>query len=173
MDTFKQRLPAKKDLFPLFSVCAFAIHIWAMLSIFVEVPSLLLRLDFNDFVGAIAYTLTFTLLESLLGFTIVLALLTLMPHKWRKYSTIATGTLILCILQYSILLVSELATSVTSTLLGLLGLLAIAGIFVQLMRRGRVSILVDFVDRLTVLTGLYITFDIIGLSIVIIRNIIR
>jgi len=167
--TFKERFPARKDWLPIFGVCAFVVHGWAIFSLLREIPSLLLRLGMGDILAAIAYTLTFALAESLLFFALVFALVGLLPHRWFRNHTIWMGTVVAVLLQYASLL-SVMSAELPVFMAWLLGLGALLLIFFRLLRGDKMRLWLDLVERVSVLAALYLVVDGLSLVVVVLRN---
>lgn len=169
MVIFKERFPARKDWLPIFAVCAFAVHGWAIFSLLREIPSLLLRLGLGDLLGAIAYTLTFALAESLLFFALVFVLVGLLPHRWFRHHTVWMGTVLAVLLQYASFL-SILSAELSLFVAWLVGLGALLLIFFWLLRGDKMRLWLDLVERVSVLAALYLVMDVFSVVVVVLRN---
>lgn len=169
MATFKERFPARQDWLPIFSVCAFVVHGWAIFSLLREIPSLLLRLGIGDILGAIAYTLTFALVESLLFFALAFVLVGLLPHGWFRHHGVWMGTVLAALLQYASLL-SVVVVEPAFFLTWLAGLVVLLAIFFGLLRGDKMRVWLDLVERLSVLAAFYLVLDVVSAAVVIWRN---
>ena len=169
MDTFKKRLPKKKELFPLFAICALPIHILAIFGVLIEIPAMILRFGIWDIVASASYTLTFALAESFLFFFVVLFLIIVSPPKFLTSNIATKGPLISLLVIYSSALFS--IHEWKSFFIWLAGFLIIVGILYRitpLLSR----ILQNLTERLVVLSVFYLLLDFFSLIVVIIRNIL-
>lgn len=138
-----------------------------------DVPSWILYMPTFEIISTVAYTLSFALIETAIIFLPILALGLILPRSWSraKYASLSSvmlfvGTGIAVILQFSIrddwpkriLLIS---------ILPLFGFAAIMAI--RLPKIGETVLAIA--GRLTILTGIYVFFDILGLLVVIARNV--
>jgi len=164
---------SKDDFVYIFSACALPIHIWGILNLFIDIPSWLYYYDFIELIGGVAYTLVFSLVETLFVFIGVVTLRLLLPKRWAADWFVS----------FSILMVLEL----TITAL-LFQYFTVQGLYykTELLLASVVSIgltafLISKFDRLnhyvrsiaryfTILAYVYIFFDVVGLLIVIMRN---
>jgi hypothetical protein len=173
-------------------MCAFPFHLWTLILGFRDIGWLTERTDAWDAVGVVSYGLVFAFFESLLFFAAVLLLGFLLPRRWdagRRLSLLFVLVLVLCawaILSQlffltgaslpGFLLTSLAGASHPLRLIYLLALLlvtptvALPALFV--LRSGRaVPILRAVIERLSVLSAFYLFFDVIGLVVIVIRNV--
>lgn len=172
-------------------MCAFPLHLWALILAFQDVAWVTERTNAWDAVGVVSYALLFALIESFLVFLAFAMLGFLVPRRWNPNKRI--GFLILLALLLSAWgIVSQLfflwninlpapamqflARSGHPLRLLYAGALAIVlptillPIYFFLKWDGMLARIEDLADRLSVLMGLYLFFDAIGVIIVIIRN---
>lgn len=168
IQAIQSRRPSRQQAFEFFAFCIFLVQTWAIYSLLREVPSLLLRLDMWDFIGAGAYTFAFALIESLGLFVLFYALAVLLPAPILKDEFIVRALLIFFTVNYLALVFIVEPDQVLAWAAGLVGFGGL-GYFVVKYQRIRTAI-ADGVDRLTVLASLYIIIDIVSLLIVIVRN---
>ena len=191
LTTTKQNIYTKQGLWSLFLMCAFPLHMWTLILAFQDVEWVTERTNAWDAVGVVSYALLFALIETILVFLTFTALGFLIPRQWKPNRRI--GFLILLVLLLS-------AWGIISQLLFLwhinlpepaIQFLAHSGRPLRYLYAGSLAVVIpaialpvyfflksdrmlawilDLADRLSVLVGLYLFFDVIGIIIVIIRN---
>ncbi|MFC1936638.1 hypothetical protein ACFLYP_03115, partial [Chloroflexota bacterium] len=84
------------ELFSLFLITVFPIHVWSTFIIFIDAKSILeLTKSIWDVLGYAGYAFAFSLLESAVIFILVLGLSYLLPIHWRSTQKLSTaGSLI-------------------------------------------------------------------------------
>lgn len=144
---------------------------------FYIVPAWVLRMNLAQLSGSMAYMLVFALVESLLVWGLLALLAVLLPKAWLWRNFLAQGmSLALVTAIFSMVVHFNYEFLVTNR--GYLLALAAAYLpcaALSLFIAGRYPkiavALRTILDRLTVLTGLYIFFDLVSLVVIIIRNI--
>ena len=186
-----KELFTKKNLWILFSVCATPIHIWTFILFFNDFAWVAERTNAWDAVGVGSYGLVIALVESVFVLLCALVLSLLLPKNLAETKKIATlGTLATMASLWSIVgqlyflleitLPGNLIVTISRyphplwILYGGLGLIVAITILVPIALILRTEVtataLLNFFERITTLTALYIFLDICGLVIVIIRN---
>ena len=192
-EVFKQRFQ-KEHLLKLFLVCAFPFHLWTILLVLKDVEWITRRSDFWDAIGVGAYALIYAFLESFVFFMFIVILGILLPWKWERNKVFAQlGFISMWIQFWAILfqfyrhrnLVSPLFFSdwLISTghplvygivVIGLLIIIVIGSAIVPIYLIGYKhqveKKIVSFLERVTILSILYIALDIISAVILLIRN---
>jgi hypothetical protein len=169
--TFKRRFTSQ-GLTQLFVYCAFPIHVWALINMFRDVPSWLLYMPSGDVVGSVAYTLTFALVETLIVLMVVLLVGMMVPRRWvvEKYVPLASVLLVelaVMAIVFQYFIIHHLPKR--NLVIGYALLLALTtGIVLRFPKVGDVLRWVS--ERLVVLSFTYIFFDVLGLLIVVVRN---
>lgn len=161
----------------MLGAAAFPVHVWAILNIMREIPAWILRLSLWDVVSVVAYSLLFSLLETLILFAGIVLLAVVLPRRWLgdKLVPLATAVLFLTAGWFVILQINggwitnrqvvPLAIWAGSYLLVLAGAL-----FVVFRKTAVARGLHSFSQRLLVLSVLYLVVDLIGLAIIVARN---
>ena len=178
-----------KFFWKVFLLSAFPIHIWNFLMIFKDIEFVSERNEMWSAIGYAGYSLMFALVESLI-FGIILWLITLpLPKKWGEKRTLVVVISIYYVLagasalehaahafeQYRIakqfLYGLEHFTNLTYTLIAGAILLAIVILMLVIfkLRKGQ-SVLAEILDRLILLSYLYLVIDAAGIVVVLIRN---
>jgi len=180
------------DWFKLFLVCAFPLHLWTILMVFRDAPWVAARTTTSDAIGFSGYALFYTLIETLLLFGFIALLSLLVPRSWNKTLRFAVLSLVAfalagwSIMEQLILIVlwgrlQRLAASLpfltstpwsASAIFVVLIILSVA-IPLLLMRRSTKlqQSIYAFLERLTLLSSLYLFMDVVGIGIIIYRNI--
>ena len=160
-----------------FGAIAFPVHVWAIINILVIFPAWLLRLSIWELAGAISYPLVFALLESSILWIGLVALSYVLPRKWLADKFVALSSVLVWLLAAWAALVQFIYERILQWGLEqiLPGLLLVAfsfGLVYWLVQRhGRLEGLIKRLTQgLAVLTYLYMIFDLLGLVVVIIRN---
>lgn len=171
MAIFKHRF-SSEELIQIFVTCSFPIHVWAIPNMFRDVPSWLLHLTRSELVGAVSYTLTFMLVESIFVFACILLLGLLIPKRWIGPSIVPFCFVLL--IELSLLAIAIQYLTLKYVLYR--RLLVVAAILLAIVVAFAVSriqklnnIFVAIIKRLTVLTFLYIFVDIVALVVVFTR----
>jgi hypothetical protein len=194
METSLTRPPyyQKKDLWTLFLMAAFPTHIWTIILVLSDVEWVTERTNLWDAISVGAYGLIIALIESLFIFVLAVGLGFLILRRWD--SSTRVGLLTVLIFLVSIWAIIEqlyfsLPIQVPDPFIRFLvrsghplwylyGLsIFLAGITVLplcyiILRSERArSLLSEIIERLSLLTSLYLLLDIAAIIIVVIRNV--
>jgi hypothetical protein len=163
---------SQDDLIQLFVFCAFPIHVWSMILELQEIPSMLLQMSVNEIIGSLAYNMLFTLVESLIIYAIVLAIGLLLPRRWIHTIYVPIGSVVLTELSLFMMLFQwfDLQSYSRKYLLVLSLPILLLSILVVPRIPKLNQITHSIANRLTVLTTVYILFDVAGMIIVVTRN---
>ena len=182
----------KQGLWLLFLMCVFPQHLWTLIFAFRDISWLISRTNLWDAIGNMSYGLVYAFLESLLIFCVLTLLGLLTPKRWEVNRRVAFLTLLLFITAlwsmisqllyvWNIWLPFPLLQFIANTgrpflilyALSLALVVVTVGLPVLLFLRSSKALpsMLDFMDRLSTLSMLYLFFDGIGLIIVVIRNI--
>ena len=178
MTVFRQRFPAWEDLRLAFAGCVFVIHVWAILNLLDALPAFLLRLTPYEVAGVISYPLVFALLESLLVWSLVVLAAIVFPRRWLRGRFLTRGmALVLFTALFSIAIhfnYEDLVKNLQYLPLWASIYLILTLICVYWVGRSQHvdAILRAALQRIEVLSYLYIFMDVFGLFIVISRNIL-
>lgn len=183
---------SRKGLWSLFLIVAFPIHVWTFILYFRDISWITERTNSWNAIGVGAYALLFALFESLVVFLVLFLFGLLLPRRWPEEKRIALlGVLFLlaalaAILGqlyylmgsdfqekiYKLLAVTNHPVRVfyLLILIPLIAIVVVLSYFILKSNKAAHSAL-EFFDRLSLLTSLYLVFDVVGIFIVIIRNI--
>ena len=174
----------------IFLLTTFPIHVWNLLMVFKDMEFINKRTELDDAIGYASYSLIGALVESLI-LAVVLWLITLpLPKKWSETRTVTVVASVYFVLagasaieqaahafdQFRIskqfLYGLENFTGLTFGLI--IGAILLAIVIMMLLifktNRGQ-EIIAEIYGRLTLLSYLYLIFDLAGIVIVIFRNI--
>ncbi len=181
----------KTGLWQLFVATAFPLHVWAIVLILMDLSWVAERTNYWDAIGVASYGLMFALFESLVFFVILVLIGFVLPRKWKEIKCIALlGTLLVVTALWAIIgqlyFLLDLSFPVSLILFlagqehplwilygGLFLIVAPTVTFAAFAATYSEKYQIVFLallDRLSPLMGLYIFLDIIGIVIVIIRN---
>ena len=181
----------KQGLWLLFLMAVFPQHLWTLIFAFRDFSWLIDRTNVWDAIGNLSYGMLYAFFESLILFGVLVFAGIFTPTRWEVKRRIAFLTLLLFITAiwgmvsqllyvWNIWLPPSILQMIASTgrplfMLYLISLV-LAGITVSLpvfafvFREKTLASMLDFMDRLTTLSMLYLFLDGIGLIIIIIRN---
>jgi hypothetical protein len=160
------------------AACAFPIYVWAIIRLLNEIPAAILRFSIEELVGVIAYTLAFALLESLLVSAALVLLAAILPRKLFLQHFVPIATVLIFISAVWFILLHQYDQTISQWggrqflpwLLLVAGSVLIPYLLVQKSEKIR-KIIVVFIARLSVLSYLYYFLSIVGIFIVMVRNI--
>lgn len=181
MDTFRNKWSTKSEYFRLFLVCAFPVHFWAYINLLNDMPSMVLEMGVWRIMGVAAYVLVFALLESIFVFGLLLLISFVLPERLFGVKFVHVGTIFIltssfCFLfihLYSQWEIKSLSFEYWLALWVLIGLSVFLIAVYWLTVNQRVQKLFQSgIESLAVLSLAYISLDMVGLLVIIIRNII-
>jgi hypothetical protein len=181
MDTFRNKWSAKSEYFRLFLVCAFPVHVWAYINLLNDMPSMVLEMGVWRILGVAAYVLVFALLESLLVFGLIFLVSFILPERLFGVKFVHVGAIFILICAIFFLLIHlygqwEIESLKFEYWLALWVLIGLSVFFIAvywLTGNERVqNLLQSGIESLAVLSLLYISLDMLGLLVIIIRNFI-
>lgn len=176
--TIKERMPPREQNLLVFAVCAFPIFAWSIISALRQIPSWSLQFDLWELLSMFAYTQVFALLESAIIFGLLWLAAVLLPGRILRERLVAKSALVMLAatvwfiylhLNDNFIRAREflpLALWAGSLLLAL----TVGFILVHRSARVRQSIHA-IVERLAVLSAIYVAIGVISVVIVAIRNV--
>lgn len=192
-EIFKQRFK-KEHLIKVFLLCAFPFHLWTILLILHDVEWIAKRTNLGDVIGVGAYALLYALIESLFFFLLIVALSLIIHWQWKGDKVFAElGYISLWIPIWAGLkqiyrhqdmaspnfLVEWLFSTghplryfTLGTGLLIIVIIGSAAVPIYLIgfKHKVEKYIRSFLERLAVLSTLYIALDVISVFIVLIRN---
>jgi hypothetical protein len=187
-----KKLYSKQDLWSLFLMCAFPLHLWTLLLAFRDISWVAERTNFGDAIGVISYGMIFAFLESLLVFLIALLLGMLIPSNWGRDKRLAIISMLVFVLALWAMVPQLYALQTWSFPNSLLGLLAgsahplryiylialalvvptvILPILTIYRSEKTLAKILDMIGSVSLLTMFYLLLDLVALIVVFFRNI--
>jgi hypothetical protein len=174
---FRNRLPSGQDAFLVLVACSFPIFVWSAVQFLQELPAFIIREGTWNIIGLVAYTQMFALRESLVVSFFFFLLGALLPARFFRDKIVPltagmvfTAAFWFAFMLYNIDIIGEkrwLQLAVWASSLAV----AQAAVYIGVLRRQRLAAAVRAaVERLGVLTAIYLATGIIGFVIVVIRN---
>jgi hypothetical protein len=172
----RHRFPPREDLRLVFGGCAFVIHVWAILNLLDALPAWVLRLTAYELAGVIAYPLFFALLESLFVWGVLILAAVLLPQRWLRQRFVSRGMALLLVTAAWSIAIHFKYESLIQNLgylpvwLGAYLASTVAIVFLAGHYQKVENILRAILQRIEVLSFLYIFIDILGLFVIISRS---
>ena len=179
----RNRFPEKQSIYNLFIAVVFPVHIWAIIIVLQQVPTYILYLKASETIGTIAYTMAFILLECI-SITFVFILIgALLPQKLLKQQIVAQAALLvplaLCI-AYFIHVLDSISFVMFQNyipnrfwfgiwIVGFIPLLIVSYLIRKYQRLP--ELLMKYVDRVTIVSLIYIFGDLLAVLVIIWRNV--
>ena len=161
------------DLILLFVFTAFPIHVWTIINMLKDVPSWSLYMRIWELISTVAYTLTFALFETVIVITPFIIVGLLLPKRLTSRLYIPWASLMLVEGAIAAIVFQDVILTLGPkklTLAIILSGMGISTILIFWSQRLREIVRV-IGQRFAPLSFLYIFFVLIGLAIVIVRNV--
>jgi hypothetical protein len=188
LNGFGSRLPLKDEILSVFNVMLFVVFGWSVRGFLFVLPSFLLYFRLGDIIAILFYMLGFALIESLFLTGGLLVGSLLLPAKWLKIGFGYKGFLIIFVATIGLILFQgyykygffeTLIKNDYSTLrpvfIGfIVSIFTLAGLL-WLFRDGRSRLrnyLLVFIEQFGVFAYIYIPLGVIGVIVVVLRNIL-
>jgi hypothetical protein len=178
----RNRFPDKHTAFKTFVAVAFPVHLWAIIITFQQFSSYALYLTISEILGIVAYTLASTLLECILITVLLIIIGVGLPQRFFKEKIASQAALLtpmaLVVAYYVHSQDSKLFFYFQSYMrfeewivIWMFGMIPILIISYFVGKYQKFSeLLSKYVDRITILSLVYIFCDLIAVVIVILRN---
>lgn len=181
-----------QELWSLFLMCAFPLHVWTLILAFRDFSWVTERTNAWDAIGVVSYGLIFALIESVVVFFIAFILGFLVSKKWRGNPRITLLQILVVITSLWAMtsyLFFMLQVSIPEAgiiflvnlrhplrflyvvLLSFVGLTVAIPTYLVLQSKKFLHSMQRLFERLSLLTLFYLFFDFVGLIIVIFRNV--
>ncbi len=167
----KNRLPALREVIPVYAVIAFMVYAWAIVVFLWNLPAWLFYLYLDEILTILAYRMLASLVESLLIMGALLALCFVLPPAILKDAFILRGTSTAVSILGSIVLFWNrfLSGDVYFWMVGSIVLAALAG-FISTRIKWLSSFLRWLSDSMVVFLYILIPSSILSLILVLLRN---
>lgn len=175
MATFRKRLPQGHDMMLAFAICVFLVFSWSMLIFFEKLQYWMLFLSTSELIGALAYALSFALLESVAIWSAWILASVVLPSRFLRERFVALGGGIIIV--SAIWVIADHVYIVRLLEFGLWPFLCLGSLILVYLvifhSQHLQSFLTSMAERATVLLYLYVPAALVSLVIVIIRNLGR
>lgn len=181
LETLRLRLPSREQARLLFLAILVPVNFWALVIFLQELPAYILRMNAWDITGILAYVLTIALADSLILLFFAMVIMLLLPVSFRKHHYTTAGTLIayltifwLVLIQYQDTIGARLPIVQQRWFIWVWLAALLTGISAAaylLSRSEKLDLWVRaFVDRLSLLSTVYLFLNLAGLLVVLGRN---
>jgi hypothetical protein len=168
----RNRFPDKHTAFKTFIAVAFPVHIWAIVVTLQRFPSYLLYLKISEILGIVAYTLSSVLLESITITILWIIIGAGLPQRIFKEKIVPQAALLTPVALVVADSVQSLGSSFQEWIaiwaFGMIPILIIVYLVTKFQKLS--EWLTKYVDRITILSLVYVFGDLIAVVIVIYRN---
>jgi hypothetical protein len=175
----RKRLPARNEIYAVLGIVVFVVHSWAVRGFLHEVPSFILYFKIGQILAVFAYMMGFALVESLLV-TFGLGLLSfLLPAGWFKngfifksFITVFVGAIAMLWLENTVMTFNnnfppmDLLLTAAGITLGIWVVLLVIFHFFKPFQKAALFLS----DRIGVFAYLYVPLGVIGMVVVLVRN---
>ena len=183
MDPIRRSPPDRWEMLPVFGIFCFFCFSWSLYRLFWYIPSWMEYLSIWKVLIIICYVLAFALIESLVMALLTTLFLKVFPKKVinNRFVLIASSLSVLVslaafLLQRKISLVYRLEIWQILLYALIFLLLLVGGVFLMgliLDRQPKISRFgADLVERMTIFAYIYVPLGLIGLIVVILRNLV-
>jgi hypothetical protein len=173
------RLPKRVEIAPVYAACVFPIFSWSIVWFFQKMPGWLPYLSLTKVLSILAYGQAFALFESALLLLLLILPATVLPARFFRDRFTAQASTIAFTLTFWAIVFQIINTTTEVWAPGRLSLwavllLASLVILCALVRRsGRLAQITTAVaERLTVFLYIYVPLGLLGLAVVVARNIL-
>jgi hypothetical protein len=172
-------LASKREYIQLFLVCAFTIHVWAIIDYLQRVPELDLRMNLLQMAGVAAYVLVFALFESLLVFGLLFVASLMLPARLLKGRILPVGSIFILLVAipaylihlYNIWHIEQLDMKQWVILWVAVGVLLMGAMIYWMVRNEKIErAICSGIERLSVLSLVYLTADLAGGLLILFSN---
>ena len=183
---------SRQDLWSLFLISAFPLHFWTLILVFRDISWLTERTNAWDAIGVASYGMIFAFVESVVIFLVLALLGLLTPKQWESNRRIAFLAFLILIISawgiisqllflWNVFLPAQAIEFLRHSSHPLRIIYAVCLMVVTptvllpaysfIRSKKAVTFMQNIIERLSLLTMLYLFFDVLGLIIIIIRNI--
>jgi hypothetical protein len=185
LNWIQSRIPARRELLEVFNVVLFCVFGWSIRGFLFNLPSFTLYFGLKSNLAILCYMLAFALLETLLVTAFLVIVSALLPARLLREGFAYKGFLIVLVASLALILFqgyyssnffkdilaknySSIPPFVVGSVVSLVVLFALLWIFHRWARFQKY--LLSFVEQFGVFTYIYVPLGLIGLMVVIIRN---
>lgn len=179
MVTFSRRFPSRQASLQVLAAFALPIFVWSVVNVLESFPAWILRYNIWDLLGIFAYTQVYALIEAIIACALLVILAAILPARIFRERFVAVGSMVAILVSLWFIflhlndnriraLTAKQFLSLSVLVFGLAFIVAIVATdrFTKLN-----NVLDSAVQRISVLSYLFLSFGVISLAIIIARNI--
>ncbi len=178
MDWLRKRFPSRSDEIAVLAVAVFACFTWTLVGFFNKLSSFILYFKPGEIGNIFAFVMAFALLESLAATGLLILLSAVLPSSWLKDGFAVKGFVILLVatttairLQHA--LTDDFPSLQTLLMYSVLPLILIVALLWLVHSRPKLqNILLGLQDRILIMLFIYLPIGVIGLLVVVARNLL-
>jgi hypothetical protein len=179
MTIIRERLPHHKDILYVYGGVIFAIYSWAIRGFLMQLSSLRLYHTFGEILAIFAYVMAFALIESLVLMSSLIIAGIILPGKWfregfayKGFVAVLVAGIAMIILHYYLYSLNYQIPAMAVIYLGLgitmILLISLLWVFQNKPQLQTFSLAVQ--ERLQIFIYFYIPLGLVGLAVVVLRN---
>ena len=172
MTVLSERMPPKNELFLVLAACIFPIHVWISLVLLYKFPSLILKANIGQILGVFAYTLVFTLFESLLFFGFLILIAVALPAQYFRSRFVHRGTLIALSLAVFALILNFWILADNKLPITIIAIIFFLFIVYVSRYSKKTDLVVSFAERLIVISVIFVIADVLSIFFILFRQLI-
>jgi hypothetical protein len=176
--SLRRRLPPLREIGETGAICILTVQAWEFYNIFREIPALRFRETTWDMIGIVSIVQVFALFESLLVLLLLTTLATILPQGWYRQRFVALSTVWLLASAAAAIFIhldGEPMTVWPAQKLSVwLSVYLLSGLTTSLFvfRLPRLEKGIHkTVQKVTLLAQVYVAISLLGLAVILIRNI--
>lgn len=176
MNISKRKLPLRSEIQVVFGLLVFAVFSWSIRGFLYKLSAFMLYDDLGEIFGIFSYMMGIALLECGIIMLVLLSLAVILPKTWFRTGFGFKASLLVLVVGGAMIYLQSILTFRLPSVRTLVLLLAISIAFwiVLLLLATKVKsfrVVLDFIlDRISVFLYLYVPLGVIGLVVVVVRN---
>jgi len=170
IEYLNNKLPTRRELFLQFGACVLITHLYTFVVLLFSTPPLFLRMKIGEIVGVIAYVLSVALIESIGLFVVLLLLCIILPYEFFRARFLSQGSLLALILAVWSIGVKPQGQIISNWYFKFFIPILIFSIFMTIYSHKLREIIENILDKISVLSTIYVLVDLLCILIVIARN---
>ena len=166
----KLHVPPFQASWSVFSACIFLVYIWSFIALFFELPALFMRSSLAEVLGVASYILAIALFESITLFAVLFLISLVLPEKWSRNQWAASGSISALVITFWAILIQIQGPFIKNWyVVPLLFFLVASNLLIIKFPKLRAAI-ASITTRISILTNFYLLLSILGIFVVILRN---
>jgi hypothetical protein len=178
LDRIRKRFPHRSDVISVLAIAVFVCFTWTFIGFFNKLSSFILYFTPGEIANILAFMMAFALLESLAATGLLILLSGILPSSWLKEGFAFKGFLILLVATLTAILFQKALRDyfpspqmlLTYTVLPLLVIVLL--IWIVKSQPKIQNILLSVQDRILIMLFIYIPIGVIGLMVVMARDLL-